>query len=238
MVSHKGISAAVVAVIMAGGVFGGVMFLQHSSSGGILSSHANISFTTEIQGVSTNANQTPLAIDGSFYNLTDITNFHSSVSGNGGLNSTFTVTAGNFLDGDYVEFAVTITNTGGAPLILNATNNNYTYSNYFVNTQGQYINSPNASLYGNGYQNVSSPMNYTGFGTAPTIQQELNLMSSSGWDINWVNWWGAASSNPIPHELKNGQSFTYDVFVGLGTQAAYNIPDQFVGINIPLVPAR
>ncbi|AKA48256.1 hypothetical protein IX51_03095 [uncultured archaeon] len=227
---------AIIVILMSGSATAAVMAWEHPSNFNLTSSHASVAFETVVTGISTNANQTPLSINGHNYNLDNVINFNYISHGNGGMASNVNLQTGNFLPGDYVQFQVTVTNTGGTTLLLNSTDNNYTYSNYFVNSQGQYINSPDQQLYGNGYNNSSSPMNYTGFGDAPTTQQVLTLMGSSGWNINWVNWWGSASV--IPHELKHGQSFTYDLYIGLGDQAAYNIPDQYFSLNVFMPPAR
>lgn len=229
---HKGISAAILAVIVTGGVVGGVSFLEHGGATVITTREANVSFTTTVVGLTTNANQTPLEINGAYYNMTDIQNFAYTANGNGGTNSTVSMSTANFLDGDYAAFNVTIKNTGDAALLLNTSNNNVTIKDYFIDSSGNYIAPSGYPTTGN----TTFAMNYTGFGN-DSLTTFVNYLYNTSLNTNWLNDWGSLAG-PIPHEIVKGQSFTFELYVGLGSQAAYPIPDQFFSISIPLTPAR
>ena len=234
MAGHKGISAAILAVIMTGGVVGGVAFLEHGGATQVITREASVSFTTTVVGLTTNANQTSIGINGADYNLTNIQTFVATTAGNGGSNATVALSTSNFLDGDYVAFSVTIKNTGDAALLLNATNNNVTVKDYFVNSNGNYILVSGYPATGN----TSFGMNSTGFGndSLSTFITYLND-PSDGLTTNWLNDWGSLVG-PIPHEISKGQSFTFELYVGLGSQASYPMPNQLFSISIPLTPAR
>lgn len=230
---HKAITAVLIAVVMIGATTGAVMFLSHSSVTKITTQEATISFSTTVTGVATNANLTPLAIDGTYYNATNIASFSSSQGGTGAHNSTVSMTTSNFVNGDYVEFNVSMKNTGTATLYLNTSLNNVSIVNYFIN--------PDGTQNGTGNGNTSGPiaimLDYTDL---------ASFQSNLATENNWYNTVGVGTNNSslvntmpaIPHELKSGQSFSYLLFIGLGTNAPYPINGELFSISIPLIPAR
>lgn len=66
-------------------------------------------FTTTVVGVVTNAVYTPITLDGHSYTTTNIADYTKMAFG---TPSTVSISASNFVPEDYVQFAVTITNTG------------------------------------------------------------------------------------------------------------------------------
>src|SRR5208282_5960748 len=92
------------------------------------------SFTTTIVGIATNAVDSPITINGYSFTTHTIQDYSTQTS----VSGTVSISAGNFLPSDYVQFAVTITNTGTSTLDFQP----YTYSRYFDTAYGTIINPP------------------------------------------------------------------------------------------------
>ena len=229
---------AMVVLLMAGTATAAVMAWEHPSMIGVETSHANVSFKTTVTGITTDSNQTPLLVDGHYYNQANISGFSYVSYGNGRIPSSLMLNIGNILPGDYAEFQVTIANTGSTTLEFS----NYTMTDAAYNsTTGAYV-PPSENV--TGLMNATgsplvaiAPYTYsTNFGnlTGYTAQDFYALLDGhSYWAFNW-----GSTTLKIPSELKNGQSFTYDIFVGLGTTAPYPPTNAEFTMSIPLAPVR
>lgn len=241
-VSHKGFSAAILAGIVASGVIGGVGFWEHGGISNIEARSASVAFQTSVTGITTNANLTPLDVNGNYYNTFNISQYKSVSYGSGSSNSTLLLNISNILPGDYVEFQITIKNTGGATFLLNATGNNYSINDAAYNSStGAYV-PPSENVTGPMNGMNSTPvsvgpytfgMNFGNLQGMNTSDFESSLVGQSYWAMDW----GASTPN-IPHSLTHGAVFTYYIWVGLGTNAQYPPTEAVFVLNIPMVPAR
>ena len=234
---HKAL-AAIIAVVLMGSAVAGIVAWKTTSNVQVTSTPATVSFTTTVNGVSTNANQTMLAINGHYYNMTNITDYSVSEKQVATQSSVLDLSIGQVLPGDYVQFNVTITNTGQATLIFG----NYTMNDSAFNTTtGAYVPpSENTTGAMNGTNSslilIATDTFSTNFGnlqgyTASDFQ--ASLAGQSYWEANF-----GAYQTVIPHELKPEQSFEYTMFIGLGTNAPYPPTTSVFDLQIPLIPIR
>ena len=184
------------------------------------------SFTTTVVGVATNVVYNPVTINGISYTTHNIGSYSTQASDTG----TVSISASNFVPNDYVQFAVTITNTGTATLEFQP----YTYSLYFVTSSGTEI-LPSYPEPITGYPtpiNPSPAQSWTlaNFGTDTLSEYLTNLDGSN----NWVMAFSYTGTPAFPTTLPTGTSFTYNLFVGLGCNAPYGIPDCYFSLSIPL----
>ena len=208
---------------------------------------ATATFTTSIVGVSTNAISSPLNIDGYSITSANIGNYQPAVQyGDPNTLSNITITASGFVPNDYVEFAVTITNTGTATETFQA----YTYVCEFVNAQGVPTSwtSPIDGLHSSPKPPVVNAWTNDGFNGAagggvpsgttlstPVFINELIGTGATSYNTNWEVAWG--STSVLPTTLAPGATFTYNLYVGLGSNVPYGIPGCYFSLSIPLAPA-
>ena len=138
-------------------------------------------FTTTVTGVATNAVDNPITINGNSYTTHNIQNYlkHSDDCG------TVSISASNFVPSDYVQFAVTITNTGTDTLAFQP----FTYSFYFVTSSGKIINPPYPAPV-TGYPapvNPSPAQSWTlaSFGTDTLSNYLVKLSGSKNWVMDF-----------------------------------------------------
>jgi hypothetical protein len=167
------------------------------------------SFTTTIIGITTNVVYTPVTINGYSFTISNIHNYHQSDNG-----GTVSISASNFLPNDYVQFAVTITNTGTATLTFQP----FTYT----------IGYPSPTT------TVSKSWTLANFGT-DTLSTYLTQLAGSS---NWVMDFSYTKAATLPTTLAPGATFTYNLYVGLGSNVPYGIPGCYFSLSIPLAPAR
>jgi hypothetical protein len=163
------------------------------------------SFTTTIVGITTNVVYTPVTINGYSFTISNIHNYHQSDSG-----GTISITASNFIPNDYVQFAVTITNTGTATLTFQP----FTYT----------IGYPSPTTA------VSKSWTLANFGTDTLSTYLTSLSLSSNWLMDF-SYTGAS----LPTKLVSGATFTYNLYVGLGSNVPYGIKNCYFSLSIPLV---
>jgi len=168
------------------------------------------SFTTTIVGITTNVVYTPVTINGYSFTISNIHNYHQSDSG-----GTISITASNFLPNDYVQFAVTITNTGTATLTFQP----FTYT----------IGYPSPTT------TVSKSWTLANFGT-DTLSTYLTHLDGS-LSTNWAMNFSYTKTATLPTTLAPGATFTYNLYVGLGSNVPYGISGCYFSLSIPLAPA-
>src|SRR5208283_3852169 len=185
-------------------------------------------FTTTVIGIATNVVSNPITLNGYYFTTHNIQNYVMQSDENGIV----TILANNFVPGDYVQFAVTITNTGTDILVFQP----YTYSTYFVTSSGNIINSPYPAPI-TGYPSPINPspaqswvLANFGTSTLSTYLTYLDGSQSNNWRMNFSYTNGGA----LPSTLAPGAQFTYNLYVGLGSNAPYGIPRCYFSINIPL----
>ena len=235
--AHKTL-AVVIAVVMMGSAVAGIVAWKTTSNVQITSTPATVSFTTTVNGVSTNASQTMLIINGNSYNETNIKSLTLTEIQTATQSSVLNVKIGQMLPGDYVQFNVTITNTGQATLMFG----NYTMNDAAYNTTTEAFIAPSENVTGamNGTNSslvpVSTDTFSTNFGNLQgytTTDFEAYLSGQTYWADNF-----GAYHTVIPQELKPGQSFEYTMFIGLGTNAPYPPTTSVFDLQIPLIPIR
>jgi hypothetical protein len=213
-----------------------------SSISSITSYAATDSFTTTVVGAATNAVNTPVTINGYSFTTSTITGFTPAVqSGDGANPSTVTMTSGNFVPGTYVEFWVTIKNTGTATLAFQPC----TYDIWFVDSSGTMIPFTDYYLYPaiaianpgttGPKVDINVPWTLSDFGTDNLAAYLVYLDTS--WNTNWVADFSYLTSGTLPATLAPGATFTYHLFIGLGSDAPYGIPGMYFSLSIPLMPA-
>jgi hypothetical protein len=211
-----------------------------SSIVSITSATATDSFTTTVVGVATNAADTPVTVDGVAFVSSDIAGYPLAVTGgNGGSPSTVTMTSGNFDPGTYVEFAVTITNTGTTTLAFQSVTQNC----YFVDSNGVMIPYGNYGLFpaiATGYSAPQVNYVYAWADFAPGIVDTPGYLAylDGSWNTNWVcdsSYQGLQSA--FPTTLAPSATFTWYLYMGLGTNVPYEIPGCYFSVSIPLAPA-
>ena len=183
-------------------------------------------FTTTVTGVATNAVNNPITINGNSYTTHNIQNYLKQSDNCG----TVSISASNFVPSDYVQFAVTITNTGTDTLVFQP----FTYSFYFVTSSGHIINPPYPAPV-TGYPapinpSPAQPWTLASFGTDSLSNYLVKLSGSKNWvmDFSYTN--GAT----LPSTLAPGATFTYNLYAGLGSNVPYGIPSCFFSLSIPL----
>jgi hypothetical protein len=188
------------------------------------------SFTTTIVGVTTNVVYTPITINGNSFTTSNIHNY--LVQSDTG---TVSISASNFIPGDYVQFAVTITNTGTATLAFQP----YGYNNWFVYANGLEIPSADYPSVIVGYPAPTSivniPWTLTNFGT-DTLSTYLTYLDGSR-STNWVMDFSYTKAATLPTTLAPKATFTYNLYVGLGSNVPYGIPGRYFSLSIPLTPS-
>jgi hypothetical protein len=213
-----------------------------SSIVNLTSAPATDSFTTTVTGVATNAVETPITVNGVAFVSSDINGYVLAVAGGDGANpSTVSLSASNFLPGDYAQFAVTIKNTGSATLQFQQ----YTILDQFVNSGGTAIvyTFPSTDPYNANYVDpikpaATHPWTIADWGTdnLATFQLYLTDNTKAGCASTWCQD-NAYTSGTLPSTLAPGASFTYNLFTGLGNETVYGIPACHYQISIPLMPA-
>ena len=178
--------------------------------------------------------ETPIGIGADTYTAANIATYSAGpVGGNPGSPSSITVSTNDFVPGDWVQFEITVTNTGSATLA--------------VNNAGTYTIT--ASIGGTLVYNLpSTSLNAGEFGQDSQAQSIAYLSSSAlgpnstPWDSSWFanNSWNP--SNPptgtMPAYLTTGQSFVWYLFIGLGDSAPYGISGFSTTITITLPSAN
>jgi len=217
-----------------------------NSIANVTSKTATDTFTTTVTEVSTNATSaSPISVSGLGVSY-----------GDPNTPSTVAVTTSGFVPNDYMELQVVIHNTGSATLQFTPT---YTWSCYFVKSDGTDYAYPNIYSSHNDIatqKNIVTPMTYLGFngvvggGVSDTLTftdgndaNNLALFgntmigaSATGNNVNWEVGWGSAST--FPTTLASGATFTYSIYIGLGINVPYGIPNMFFSLNIPLTTVQ
>jgi len=233
----------------------------------VVTSTANSSFTTTVVGVYTNASANALTISNGGtgpYTSANIQDYNTGpMAGNPSSPSVASMVASGWVPNDMVEFQVTITNTGTTTLAFAP----YTISCYFVSepgnipiTTGPFTTSPYPA-YTNHY---SEPWTFLGFygvvgggisdaltltsatdgpATLAGTNQQIfadNLIDANagGNNINWEVGWGTIGASTIPATLAPSATFVYNIYMGLGTNVPYNIPNMFFSLSIPMTIAN
>ena len=127
---------------------------------------------------------------------------------------------------------MTITNTGTDILVFQP----YTYSTYFVTSIGNIINPPYPAPI-TGYPSPINPSPaqswvLANFGTY-TLSTYLSHLDGSQ-STNWLMDFSYTNGPALPTTLAPGAEFTYNLYVGLGSNAPYGIPGCYFSVNIPL----
>ena len=212
---------------------------------------ATSSFTTQVVGLYTNATITPLDINGNPYTGSTITNFNSGpISGNPSSPSVVAISASNFVPNDQAVFAVTITNTGSTTLTFQS----YTLNDYFLTGAGAPITSGpwdtgvyagvfaltnpwsdfNAAVNGGGALPQSQ---IVGCGSATAFADQMvdgsTYATTNNFNINWSMAWGSGTATP-PATLAPAASYTYWVYIGLGVNVPYGIPNAYFSLDVQL----
>ncbi len=210
---------------------------------------ATATFTTSIAGVATNAAETPLSLNngnGYSYSGTNIASYTPpSVAGNPNNPSAVTVNTGGFVSGTWAVFAITITNTGSATLALKG--DTYTVTDSIggttvYDTQTQYGTiTLSAGEFGQDTQ--ATDIAYLS-NTSPNGVL-ISPYDATPWAASWFadNSWNAvgypgynSALTEMPLYLTTGQSFVWNMFIGLGNSAPYGIGafSTTVTINLPV----
>ena len=224
----------------------------------VTTSTATSAFTTQVVGVYTNVIASAIDINGNSYNGASIATYNSGViSGNPNSPSVATISAGGWVPNDLVELQVTITNTGSTTLQFQP----YLINCYFVDAGGNRISSGpfyNNNGYSTGELNQQEPWTFAGFygqvgggitdtltftsATDSTNRQVFadNLIDGNavGNNINWEVGWGTIGATSIPTTLAPSASFVYNIYIGLGTNAPYNIPNMYFSLTVPMTVAN
>lgn len=239
--SHKKFAIGIMAILMVAPVSAAlVMHWESQDKTTVIGNAATVGFDTNIAGLVTNANQTPLQLSGSntLYNESNIAQYSANINTHRVGNSTFSLSIYNLLPGDYVGFTVTVKNLGGATLAFG----NYSLNDAAYNSTTGAFMPPSENVTGamNGTNSTYMPIaadTYSGnFGNMVgyTAQQfENSLVGHSYWEFSW-----GSNTKVIPKDLKPGQSFSYTMYVGLGTTASYPPTQAVFTMDIPLIPAQ
>ena len=174
-----------------------------------LSASTTDSFTTTVNGIATNAVDTPITLNGHSFTSTNIVGYTAAATG---CLSTVSISASNFVPNDYVQFSVKITNTGTETLAFQP----FTYTIGYP--------SPTTS--------TSKPWTLTNFGT-DTLSTYLTHLAGSR-STNWLMDFSYTATATLPTTLASGATFTYNLYVGLGSNAPYGTPECYFSSNIPL----
>ena len=192
----------------------------------VFSCSQTYSFTTTVLGVSSNVVSTPITLNGVTYTSKNIQSFFSQSVNYGAIS----ITLNNFVPNDYVQFSVTIANTGTESLQFQP----FTYSLYFINLSGSIISPPYPSPITNypaPIVNQQEPWTITAFGT-DALTTFLTRLSG---DNNWLADFSYTGANTLPTTLSPGGTFTYNLYVGLGCNVPYGIPSEYFSLSIPLI---
>lgn len=241
---HKSITAAILAVIMAGGTFGGAMAFEHNQNVNIGASTASVAVSQSVFFNGTNANLNPITYDGVNYTSTSplYTQIGQTYYSHGLQKVSASFSFGGFEPGDYIQMTVNLTNTGHTIMLLNSS--------------GVYVNISAGITLQNGSSLISETVQYplaTVFSppanNASIIMGYLTSSQSSGLTDNygqilpdnelWIAGFSSVNNTPIPQYLNPGQTFAYTVWVGLGTNTAnlYGSTSS-LEISVPMIPAR
>lgn len=206
----------------------------------ITAATATATFSTTVTQVSTNASATPISVTGL-----------GTSYGDPNTPSIVAITAGGFVPNDYVEFQVTITNTGTATLAFQP----YTLNCYFLDSGGNPIKSgswdtgnyagtfaksyawsafdtPGGALPNNGLVGSSSA---TAFADQ-MVDANSRVLYGVEFVTNWGVAWGDGTAAP-PLTLAPSATYTYWIYVGLGTDVPYGIPNMFFSLTVPMMAA-
>jgi len=192
----------------------------------VFSCSQTYSFTTTVLGISSNVVSTAVTLNGVTYTSKNIHSYFSQSVNYGAIS----ITLNNFIPNDYVQFSVTIANTGTGSLQFQP----FTYSLYFINPSGIMISPPYPSPI-TGYPapivSQQEPWTITAFGT-DTLTTFLARLSG---DNNWLVDFSYTGANTLPTTLSPGGAFTYNLYVGLGCNVPYGIPREYFSLSIPII---
>ena len=241
---HKSIAAAFLAVIMAGGAFGGVMAFEHNQNMHIGATTGDISVSQSVYFNGTNANLNPITYGGASYSTSTplYTQIGPSVTAHGPQSVTTSFSFGNFEPGDYLMMTVNLTNTGHTVLLLNSTGVDVAiFASITLSNGTTLIN-----------DSVSLPLGelFSGHANTPsTVMGYLSSSQSSGLLDNfgqylpdselWIAGFSPVNNTPIPQYLEPGATFSYTLWVGLGTNATNLYGSSTVlSVGVPMIPSR
>lgn len=242
----------IIPLLVAGGAYGAISgghyykSIKSASDGG---AHLDM----VVRGIKTNALENPLAIDGKDYTSANIGTLVYASSRAENLHSEVNLTVSGFVPGDYVYLAVTITNEGPVALNISsysvsaiyvtgngsalnpdwATANNSTLP---AGEGGGYVSAPHLEEYPSlndyllkdnlfaTYMNTSGddPYGENGSLGIATFSQSYSYFISSTCDMQW--YYTSAVTEAVNPQLASGQSFTWNLFYGLGVCGPLNIP--------------
>ncbi|MEM0136026.1 MAG: hypothetical protein QXU18_12510 [Thermoplasmatales archaeon] len=170
---------------------------------------ATVGYTETVSFVGTNANQNPLTIVGSSKTIgvtsTTPTYVVYTASGSAASNINVYANVSYMVPGEYVEYTVTVTNTGNA--VLNTSTMSASNANTF-NGANQELNSPFS------VSELQPPITQSYL--AGVVQNGLPVSNGQG-PIYLAN---ATLSNTAPSALDPGQTFSYTVYAILPSVAS------------------
>jgi len=230
-----------------------------NSTVSVVTSTANSSFTTQVVGVYTNSSANAISIGGNSYTSANIASYNTGpIAGNPSSPSVASIVAGGWVPNDMVELSVTITNTGTTTLAFSP----YTINCYFVSEPGNVRISSGPFYNNNGYStgefNQQAPWTNLGFNgavgggisdsvtltnSADTTNRQVfsdNLIDglAGGNNINWEVGWGTIGTTTVPTTLAPSATFVYNIYIGLGVNVPYNIPNMYFSLSIPMTIAN
>lgn len=223
---------------------GGVVAFEHYQNQVILGKAANVAVSQTVYFNGTNANINPLTYNGVNYNKStpDYTVISSTQQSKGITNVTSSFAFSGFLPGDYLMMTVNLTNTGHTVLLLNSTGVDVAIFANITLSNGTTLISDSVSLpLGEVF---SGPAN-----TPSTVMGYLSSSQSSGLLDNfgqylpdnelWIGGFSAVNNTPIPQYLEPGATFSYTLWVGLGTNATNLYGSSTVlSVGVPMIPAQ
>jgi hypothetical protein len=201
---------------------------------------ASDSFSTTVVGATSNAADSLLTIGSNHYNEYNITAFQEGPNGGDpNTNSTVALTVGGFVPGEWAAFMVTITDTGQAALGFT----NYQVFSEFNAAGGSYTFPAPYKEGPVGPHTVTGTWDFgpAGFNYGTTTASFLPtfisyITTNVVGDLD--TWTGdnvyIGPTMTLPAMLTTGQSFSYYIYIGLGTNAPYGIPGDIYIISIPL----
>ena len=215
-------------LIAMGGTFAFSAFSGGSSTV-INSTAGHLAWTNNVTLVRTNANNTPLTIQGPTENTYEIakgsTSANYNFNGNYNLSlgnqsystlnglKEYTVRVNNFAPGEFVEFQATITNTGTVGLIV--VPHVLAIGEEFISTNGT-------------YNPRDAPITATQVGVNSTSPFSTDLASSNGYVYNVT----APSSSGFYQSLSPEASAIMDIYVGLGSGSGNHYQGSGITLTI------
>lgn len=231
--AHKTLAIIIAAVFMGSVVAGGFYIINsHSVSVHTITTQKVYSPSLEmsVQSIAIGGGSGVIGVNGINYTNNNIQNmFSQTINSTGNMNIPIP-NMSNFTTGEYVEFQISLKNTGDTYFTFanNITMANIT--NYFVNSTGAFISgtSINGAVSGNTTENMTSFIQGSG-----NLSDYLTYLdNNTAWNTNWVNWWGNFSATPSI--IGMGQTITFDMYIGLGSDVPPSLPGQYFGISLTL----